>query len=54
MENYQFLSPSEAYDRIEELKRKMEYEGLTEDETEELNELQRTFQELFNYYETDF
>ncbi len=50
------LSPSQAYERIQRLRSKKEYESLTEDEAEELEQLTDIFDEVssFNYESIDF
>lgn len=40
-----FLSPSQVHDRIRELRQKSEYEGLSSEESEELQELKEILSE---------
>lgn len=49
-----YLSPSQAYDRIEELRRKMEFDTLTPEEQEELDELRNVLMETSPDYLTNF
>ena len=49
------LSPSQAYERIQSLRTKKEYESLTEAEAEELDELTGMFSEVsFDYGSVDY
>jgi hypothetical protein len=49
-----FLSPSQLHDRIRELRQKMEFEGLSSDETEELQELKEVLSESANDFEYEY
>ncbi|WP_020532728.1 hypothetical protein [Flexithrix dorotheae] len=47
-------TPSQAFDRIEELNQKAMYERLSDFEQEELDELREVFQDSFNEYDFEF
>ncbi|MCU0447405.1 MAG: hypothetical protein MUE85_21115 [Microscillaceae bacterium] len=49
-----FLSPSQLHDRIRELRQKMEFEGLSSDEAEELQELKETLSESANDFDYEY
>lgn len=48
---YYTWTPSQAYQRIDELKQKAQEEQLTKEEQEELEELQEVFQEKYTDFE---
>ena len=51
--NNSFLSPSQVYNRISELEDKKEYNSLTLEEQEELEELNETYTEASMDYDMD-
>ena len=48
------LNPSEAMDRIRDLKNKQEYEGLTKEEIEELNMLKEMLKDTVGDLHEDY
>jgi len=52
--DFSYLSPSQAFARIDELSDKQHYEELTSEEVEELNTLRIIFEESLSDYDSDF
>ncbi len=49
-----FFSPSELFDRLDRLQKKMEFDRLTPEEEEEFDFLQEQFQDSYNEDNLDF
>ena len=52
--DFSYLSPSQAFARIDELSDKQHYEELTSEELEEINSLRMLFEESLSDYNSDF